>query len=104
MSDENKFDFSEEEIQKEAAVEQSKKAIQQDAKGLWQSIKTFMVELLDFREDTDRDATILAIKGDIPFKGATAWILVCSNSSCYRSYVNFSINGANFRCWFISCY
>ncbi|MFT4780704.1 MAG: putative hydrophobic protein (TIGR00271 family) [Psychroserpens sp.] len=78
MSDESKFDFSEEEIKKEAAVEQSKKAIQQDAKGLWQSIKTFMVELLDFREDTDRDATILAIKGDIPFKGATAWILVCS--------------------------
>lgn len=78
MSDENKFDFSEEEIKKEAAVEQSKKAIQQDAKGLWQSVKIFMVELLDFRDDTDRDATIQAIKGDIPFKGATAWILVCS--------------------------
>ena len=37
-----------------------------------------MSELLDFRDDTDRDATITAIKGDIPFKGATAWILVCS--------------------------
>jgi len=84
MSDESKFDFSEEEINKEAeikkdaAVEESKKAVQQDAKGLWVSIKTFMVELLDFREDTDRDATIQAIKVDIPFKGATAWILVCS--------------------------
>jgi len=84
MSDEHKFDFSEEEInqeaeiKKDAAVEQSKKAIQEDAKGLWESLKVFMVELLDFREDTDRDATILAIKGDIPFKGATAWILVCS--------------------------
>ncbi|TXE15875.1 DUF389 domain-containing protein [Psychroserpens burtonensis] len=78
MSDESKFDFSEEEIKKEAAVEQSKKAIQQEAKGLWQSIKIFVVELLDFRDDTDRDATILAIKNDIPFKGATAWILVCS--------------------------
>jgi uncharacterized hydrophobic protein (TIGR00271 family) len=42
------------------------------------NIKRFFKELLDFREDTDRDATILAIKGDIPFKGATAWILVCS--------------------------
>lgn len=84
MSDENKFDFSEEavnkdaEIKKDAAVEESKKAVQQDAKGLWISIKTFMIELLDFREDTDREATIQAIKVDIPFKGATAWILVCS--------------------------
>ncbi|MFT4612067.1 MAG: putative hydrophobic protein (TIGR00271 family) [Glaciecola sp.] len=84
MSDENKFDFSEEavnkdaEIKKDAAVEDSKKAVQKDAKGLWVSVKTFMVELLDFREDTDRDATIQAIKVDIPFKGATAWILVCS--------------------------
>ena len=84
MSNENKFDFSEEETNKEAElkkdtiVEDSKKAIQQDARGLWQSIKTFMVELLDFREDTDRTATIQAIKEDIPFKGATAWILICS--------------------------
>ena len=37
-----------------------------------------MIELLDFREDTDREATISAIKADIPFKGATAWILICS--------------------------
>src|SRR5690606_6910374 len=35
-------------------------------------------DLLDFREDTDRDATLSAIKSDIPFKGATAWILICS--------------------------
>ena len=41
-------------------------------------MKTFMVELLDFRHDTDRDETIEAIKNDIPFKGATAWILICS--------------------------
>ncbi|RKE90995.1 DUF389 domain-containing protein [Ichthyenterobacterium magnum] len=78
MSEESKFDFSEEDIKKEAAVEQSKEAVKQDAKGLWVSLKTFFVELLDFRYDTDRDATIDAIKGDIPFKGATAWILICS--------------------------
>ncbi|WP_456440922.1 DUF389 domain-containing protein [Psychroserpens sp.] len=78
MSDESKFDFSEEEINKDAAVEQSKEAVKQDAKGLWQSLKAFFVELLDFRHDTDRDATVDAIKGDIPFKGATAWILICS--------------------------
>ena len=54
----------------------SKQAIQQDAKGLFQNLKIFLVELFDFREDTDQEATIEAIKADIPFKGATAWILI----------------------------
>ena len=76
--EENKFNFSEEEINNDKAVEQSKQAVKADAKGLFQSVKIFFRELLDFREDTDRDATIEAIKGDIPFKGATAWILICS--------------------------
>ncbi|EGV43235.1 DUF389 domain-containing protein [Bizionia argentinensis JUB59] len=85
--EENKFNFSEEEDQKEtgneeakkdAAVEESKKAVKKDAKGLFQTIKVFLIELLDFREDTDRDETVIAIKKDISFKGATAWILVCS--------------------------
>lgn len=78
--EENKFNFSEEEKSKEQdkAVEASKEAVKKDAQGLWKSIKTFFSELLDFREDTDRDATLAAIKGDIPFKGATAWILICS--------------------------
>ncbi|MBU2938457.1 DUF389 domain-containing protein [Lacinutrix sp. C3R15] len=79
MSEENKFNFSEEESSaKEKAVEQSKEAVKKDARGLWKNIKIFMLELLDFREDTDRDETINAIKGDISFKGATAWILICS--------------------------
>lgn len=37
---------------------------------------TFLRELLDIREDTDRDQTIEDIKKDIPFKGHTAWILI----------------------------
>ena len=83
MSDEHKFNFSEEEeqqqqVDKEKAVEEKKDAVRQDAKGLFASVKTFLQELLDFRDDTDRDATIDAIKADIPFKGATAWILICS--------------------------
>ncbi|OMP30986.1 DUF389 domain-containing protein [Mangrovimonas sp. DI 80] len=84
---ENKFNFSEEEEQKkqaledqkkDQAVEESKQALKEDAKGLLKSSKTFLSELLDFREDTDRDATIESIKNDIPFQGATAWILICS--------------------------
>ena len=85
MSDESKFNFSEDEnsqmtneMNKENSVEEKKEAVRKDAKGLFASVKTFLSELLDFRDDTDRDATITAIKADIPFKGATAWILVCS--------------------------
>lgn len=76
--EENKFNFSEEDKEKDLAIEQSKQEIKADAKGLWKNTKRFLVELLDFRNDTDRDATIEAIKGDISFKGATAWILICS--------------------------
>ncbi|SEQ70685.1 uncharacterized hydrophobic domain-containing protein [Hyunsoonleella jejuensis] len=76
--EENKFNFSEEELKKEHNVEQSKEEVKKDAQGLLTSTKKFLNELLDFREDTDRDATIQAIKGDISFKGATAWILICS--------------------------
>ncbi len=68
----------EEKINQDENVEQSKQAVQEDAKGLWKSSKKFLVELLDFRDDTDQEATIEAIKSDIPFKGATAWILICS--------------------------
>ncbi|WP_411768688.1 DUF389 domain-containing protein [Winogradskyella sp. A3E31] len=80
MAEEHKFNFSEEEKQakKDQSVEEKKETVKKDAKGLWQSINSFLSELLDFREDTDRDATMEAIKADIPFKGATAWILVCS--------------------------
>ncbi len=75
---ENKFNFSEEDTSKAEAVEQSKEALKKEAKGFFASIKEFFSQLLDFRHDTDRDATIDAIKGDIPFRGATAWILICS--------------------------
>jgi uncharacterized hydrophobic protein (TIGR00271 family) len=75
--EESKSDINQEK-EKEVAVEESKEAIKKDAKGLWYNTKKFIDELLDFRHDTDRDATIKAIEGDIPFKGATAWILICS--------------------------
>lgn len=80
--EESKFNFSEEnekqQLDKDRVVEEKKEAVRKDAQGLFASISNFLSELLDFREDTDRDATIAAIKTDISFKGATAWILVCS--------------------------
>ncbi len=62
----------------EVRAEQQKEAVKQDAKGLFLSVTTFLKELLDFREDTDREGTVELIKADIPLKGATAWILICS--------------------------
>lgn len=74
--EENKFNFSDEEIKNDDTVKQSKEAVKKDAKGLFESGKQFINEIFDFRDDTDREATITAIKNDIPLKGATVWILI----------------------------
>ena len=58
------------------SAEESGQNVKDDARGLLDSVKKFLVELFDFRHDTDHEATIEAIKADIPFKGATAWILL----------------------------
>ena len=65
-----------ENLNNDDAVEQSKEEVKQEAKGLFISVKKFLLELLDFRENTDHKATVQAIKADISFKGATAWILI----------------------------
>ncbi|UAM99997.1 DUF389 domain-containing protein [Polaribacter litorisediminis] len=66
-----------EDIQKNInSQEKSKQNVQKDALGLFESVKQFIGDLFDFRHDTDHEATIEAIKADIPFKGATAWILI----------------------------
>ena len=49
-----------------------------DIKSIWQSIKQFLYELLDFRHGTDKKGTIEDIKGNISMKGHTAWVLVFS--------------------------
>lgn len=64
--------------EQEKKVEDQKEAIKKGAKGLFLSALTFLKELLDFRNDTDRESTVQLIKNDISIKGATAWILVCS--------------------------
>ncbi|MFC4096558.1 DUF389 domain-containing protein [Euzebyella saccharophila] len=57
---------------------ESAEAIKKDAKGLWENLRKFFRELLDIRTNTDQDATKQAIIADIPFKGHTSWILICS--------------------------
>ncbi|KAB8154052.1 DUF389 domain-containing protein [Kordia sp. TARA_039_SRF] len=71
---ENKFNFTEDESAEKAAENQPV----DDPKGLWEGFKSFLYKLLDIRDDVDKDQTIEDVKKDIPFKGATAWILICS--------------------------
>ena len=67
----------EEDIQKNISSDEgSRENVKKDALGLFDSISKFLIDLFDFRHDTDHEATIEAIKADIPFKGATAWILI----------------------------
>ncbi|MDA9908173.1 DUF389 domain-containing protein [Flavobacteriaceae bacterium] len=44
----------------------------------WQGLKLFFKELLDLREETDRETTIESVKTDISIKGHNAWILIFS--------------------------
>ncbi|TMM56290.1 DUF389 domain-containing protein [Maribacter algarum] len=57
---------------------ESKEEVKKDFQGLLGSTKKFLVELLDIRSNTDQDATKEAIIADIPMKGHTSWILICS--------------------------
>ncbi len=52
--------------------------VKKDFKGLLGSSKKFLSDLLDIRNNTDQEATKESIIADIPFKGHTSWILVCS--------------------------
>ncbi|WP_373517764.1 DUF389 domain-containing protein [Pricia sp.] len=56
----------------------SKEEVKKDFKGLLESTKAFLLELLDIRTNTDQEATKVAIVADIPFRGHTSWILICS--------------------------
>ncbi len=57
---------------------QSREDVRKDFQGLLGSTKKFLIELLDIRNNTDQEATKEAIIADIPFKGHTVWILICS--------------------------
>lgn len=52
--------------------------VKKDFQGLLGSSKKFLSELLDIRNNTDQEATKASIIADIPFKGHTSWILICS--------------------------
>ncbi len=62
----------------EKQLDQELEIAQSNFKGIFKSIKLFLLELLDIRKGTDKDATALTIKEGISMKGHTAWILVFS--------------------------
>jgi len=59
-------------------LSESGEEVKKDIQGLLGSTKKFLSELLDIRKNTDQEATKEAIIADIPFKGHTSWILICS--------------------------
>ncbi|KQC33130.1 membrane protein [Nonlabens sp. YIK11] len=46
--------------------------------GIWDNSKKFLHDLLDIREDSDRNETIESVRKDISFQGHNAWILIFS--------------------------
>ncbi len=52
--------------------------VKKDFKGLLGRVMIFARDLLEIRSNTDPAATKESIIADIPFKGHTSWILVCS--------------------------
>ncbi len=52
--------------------------LKKEVKGLLGKTRTFLWELLEIRSNTDPIATKESIIADIPFKGHTSWILICS--------------------------
>lgn len=64
--------------QQKSDDEKSTGNVKQNAKKTYGSIRSYLIHLLDIRDETDRDSTMEAIIKDIPFRGHNAWILVFS--------------------------
>ncbi len=52
--------------------------VKKDFTSFWGTMKNFIVDIFDISHKTDKETTITMIKEDIPFKGHTAWIMICS--------------------------
>lgn len=73
--EESKFNFEGDE---DTNASEKSIDLKQEAKGFLTNLMAFISNIFNFRKDTDTEETIEAIKKDVPFKGATAWILICS--------------------------
>jgi len=59
-------------------LDEHKKEVKQNYTAFFESIKTFLINLLDIREGTDKKETIEKIQDGIQVKSHTAWILIFS--------------------------
>lgn len=59
-------------------LENNKKEVKEGFKGFFTAIKTFLLNLLDIREETNKEITIEKIKAGIPVKSHNAWVLIFS--------------------------
>ncbi|NJB83790.1 DUF389 domain-containing protein [Wenyingzhuangia aestuarii] len=59
-------------------LENKKKVVQEEFKGFFTAFKTFLSDLLNIREDTDKELTITKIKAGIAVKSHNAWVLIFS--------------------------
>ena len=71
------MDTSEEKL-KEEKIATEDKGFEQVKHTAWESLKLFFKDLLDIRDETDREATIEGVKEDISFRGHNVWILIFS--------------------------
>lgn len=72
--EENKFNFDEETDKNGKSAADLK----DEAQGFLANVWTFVQSVFNFRKDTHVEETVEAIKKDVSFRGATAWILICS--------------------------
>jgi uncharacterized hydrophobic protein (TIGR00271 family) len=71
-------EFNEKNPLSDADEKRSEEQAKKDFQGFLGSARKFLTDLLNIRKDTDQEATKQAIIADIPFKGHTIWILICS--------------------------
>lgn len=64
--------------EQDKAQDQKEEKIKKSFKESYGSLRSYLLHLLDIRNETDRDSTMEAILKDIPFRGHNAWILIFS--------------------------
>ena len=62
----------------EVDLEIKKQEVKKEVTGIFGAVKDFLIDLLDIKNDTNREGTVQSIKDNISMKGHTAWILVFS--------------------------
>ncbi|MBS3738552.1 MAG: DUF389 domain-containing protein [Psychroflexus sp.] len=64
--------------EQDKAQDRKEENVKKSFKQSYGSLRSYILHLLDIRNETDRDSTMEAILKDIPFRGHNAWILIFS--------------------------